>query len=86
MFPTSEKEEMSFDFNSSQELEAEISEVSMRRLFAMNSPEWHFMLVGCLAAFFNGLIDTGNAFLFVKIFAVCTSTLRIHLTWLESPV
>ena len=67
---TSQTVEVPVEVTSCPEPEDEVPEVSMRRLFGMNSPEWPFMLVGCLAAFSNGLIDTGNAFLFVKIFAV----------------
>ena len=69
---TSETDEVPVEVTSCPEPEDEVPEVSMRRLFGMNSSEWPFMLVGCLAAFSNGLIDTGNAFLFVKIFAVST--------------
>ena len=76
---TSETDEIPVEVTSCPEPEDEMAEVSMRRLFGMNSSEWPFMLVGCLAAFSNGLIDTGNAFLFVKIFAVST----LGVTYLE---
>ena len=69
---TIETDEVPVEVTSCPEPEDEVPEVSMMRLFGMNSPEWPFMLVGCLAAFSNGLIDAGNAFLFVKIFAVST--------------
>ena len=67
---TSEKKNQEEEDGDIEEREENLPAIPVMRLFRMNAPEWTCILIGSLASASNGVIDTGNAFLFTKVFGV----------------
>nr|CAB3219614.1 multidrug resistance protein 1-like [Phallusia mammillata] len=55
-----------------EEEEEDLPDIPFSRVFAMNKPEWHYMLAGCFFALIAGSVDPVNAILFSEVLRIFT--------------
>ena len=53
-----------------QEEEDDLPDPDMMRVMKMNSPEWHYIVLGCLCAIVSGIIQPAFAVIFAEILTV----------------
>ena len=49
-------------------------EPGMLQIMALNKPEWHFIVLGCIGACFSGAVQPAFAIIFTKaivVFSIC---------------
>jgi hypothetical protein len=50
-----------------------MADVSLGRVMKMNSPEWFYIIIGCIAALVNGGVQPAYAILFSEILGVSSN-------------
>lgn len=45
--------------------------IPMARVFGLNKPEWHFILIGCIFAIISGAVQPAFSIILAKAVGVC---------------
>ena len=51
-------------------LQEDAPSMSLSRVFALNAPEWPYMLIGCICSILNGGVQPAFAIVFAEIMGV----------------